>query len=211
MEVYFLNMNESFRRKVDAASSSSEISSMRSGQISSQYGSIGMEEVEAGNIMRSLNQSDVEEEGDSDEEDELSLDDMNTAEISNDSGGYEQQRSRKKKNWLLRFKKFMVTLLHVDQDVWASPRVSRKQKIAVVFWLAALALSYASERASFKILVDHAGPFRMFAAEAISGVHAILLGLVMLVKAIYEKTLFCCGSTPGFPLADIGGMCPTMK
>ena len=169
---------------------------------------------------RMENYGSVEEEGhmalkhieDEDERGNGSEDEDEEGDASGSSGFFLDERSdaiprpQKTPFWLNCFNKtknFFIFIFHVDQEVWDSPNVSRKQKIAVIFWLAAFSIGYALERASFKILVDHAGPFRMFAAEAISGLTAIALGATILFQAIIDKSFQC--KYVGFPLADIGG------
>ena len=81
-------------------------------------------------------------------------------------------------------------------DLWDSPQdshqreaattamVSARRKWIVLLWFVVLATSYAGERSTFKLLVDRAGPFRLFAVEVVTAVHAILLGVSMLVYAL---------------------------
>ena len=84
-------------------------------------------------------------------------------------------------------------------DPWESPDVRRsygasgnnnnnnnhlyssttRHRMAVIFNCILLAVAYSTERASFKILVDKAGPFRLLSAEIITALHALVLGLGM--------------------------------
>ena len=84
-------------------------------------------------------------------------------------------------------------------DPWESPDVRRsydatngrsgnnnhlyssttRHRIAVMFNCFLLVIAYSTERASFKVLVDKAGPFRLLSAEIITGLHALVLGLGM--------------------------------
>jgi len=56
-----------------------------------------------------------------------------------------------------------------------------RHRIAVIFNCVLLAIAYGAERSSFKVLVDKAGPYRIFSAEVITGLHAVVLGLGMAV------------------------------
>ena len=58
---------------------------------------------------------------------------------------------------------------------------TRRNRTAAIFWFVFLITSYASERSTFKLLVDRVVPFRLFSAELILGAHALLTGMGMLV------------------------------
>jgi len=85
-----------------------------------------------------------------------------------------------------------------------------RNRTAVLFWFILLSLSYASERSTFKLLVDRVGPFRLFSAELIVGCHATLLALIVLIGEEWRRrekndgglTLEASGLP--IPLADIG-------
>ena len=80
--------------------------------------------------------------------------------------------------------------------------VTLRHKAGVLFWLGVLAISYAAERSSFKVLVDRAGPFRLFSAEAIVTCHAAALGLWMLAGAAVRGDFKL--KALGLPLTDVG-------
>lgn len=86
----------------------------------------------------------------------------------------------------------------------AGPKVSLRHKIGVLFWFLVLATAYASERGTFKVMVDRMGPFRMVVgAEIVMAVHALILALWIGIRSL------TCGreqmkDTVMLPLADIG-------
>ena len=90
----------------------------------------------------------------------------------------------------------------------------RNRTAAIIFWFIFLATSYASERSTFKLLVDRVGPFRLFSAELILGAHAVFTGLCMLLGRLFrkEKKEYEMAENggvvgfglSGFPLADVG-------
>ena len=90
----------------------------------------------------------------------------------------------------------------------------RNRTAAIIFWFIFLATSYASERSTFKLLVDRVGPFRLFSAELILGAHAVFTGLCMLLGRLFrkEKKEYEMAENggvvgfglSGFPIADVG-------
>eukprot|EP00956_Cyclotella_meneghiniana_P008027 scaffold10683_cov94-Cyclotella_meneghiniana.AAC.11 len=88
-----------------------------------------------------------------------------------------------------------------------------RNRAAVLFWFLLLSLSYASERSTFKLLVDRVGPFRLFSAELIVGGHAVLLSFIVLVGEEWRRRQkkdeghdFLVANGLPIPLADIGLM-----
>jgi len=109
---------------------------------------------------------------------------------------------------------FIWTIANVD-NLWDSPihnsdqhtthhAPSTRNTLVVLFWFFLLALAYAVERSSFKILVDRAGPFRLFSVEVLTLSHALLLGLGMMMSALYRRKLSI-KQPLGIPL-DVGLM-----
>jgi hypothetical protein len=80
---------------------------------------------------------------------------------------------------------------------------NRRVNFVVFFWFFVLAVSYASERATYKILVDRSGPFRLFAGCMVTAVHAIMLGLVMIVSYLTNQMQ---PHPLGIPIVDVGLM-----
>lgn len=86
-----------------------------------------------------------------------------------------------------------------------------RNRTAAIFWFIVLSISYASERSTFKIMVDRVGPFRLFSAEIILGLHVIFSSLAMIFWNIFwnkdEKgSSYGSGFGLGLPLADVGLM-----
>lgn len=79
-----------------------------------------------------------------------------------------------------------------------------RNRAVALFWLFVLACGYASERTTFKLLVDRVGPFRLFSAELIVGAHAVLLGTILVANVAWKKDYKV--KPVGLPLADVGLM-----
>jgi hypothetical protein len=80
---------------------------------------------------------------------------------------------------------------------------SRRANGVVGFWFIVLATSYAGERATFKVLIDRAGPFRLFAVEMVTASHAIMLGIVMIISYTTNQIQI---QSLGIPVVDVGLM-----
>lgn len=85
----------------------------------------------------------------------------------------------------------------------------RRSYLVVLFWFFVLAGAYASERSTFKLLVDQAGPFRLFSVEMVTAVHAMMLGFGMLSSNIYRRmsgeAQDASSKIPlGIPMVDVG-------
>jgi len=104
-------------------------------------------------------------------------------------------------------KSFLRLVLNVE-NLWDSPsqnntpEVSRRNHYIVFFWFFILASSYAMERSTFKLLVDRSGPFRLFAVEMITFIHALMIGAGMLISAFMRKDFSF--RTLGIPVVDVG-------
>ena len=96
------------------------------------------------------------------------------------------------------------------ENVWDSPassrgrEISRRNHAVILFWFFILAISYTAERTAFKLLLDAAGPFRLFSVEMVSFMHALLVGGGMLVSAISRKNYKM--QPLGIPIVDVGLM-----
>jgi hypothetical protein len=91
-----------------------------------------------------------------------------------------------------------------DSDLELSIDQRRRNHLVVLFWFVILALSYAGERSTFKLLVDRTAPFRLLTVEAVTGAHALLLGIIVMtgyfLKTSSSKIKL------GIPLIDVGIM-----
>ena len=89
-----------------------------------------------------------------------------------------------------------------DSPTMHGPQVSRRNHLVVLFWFFILASSYASERYTFKLLVDRTGPFRLVAVEMVTFIHALLVGMGMFISACSRKDFSM--QALGIPIVDVG-------
>lgn len=82
------------------------------------------------------------------------------------------------------------------------PEVIRRNHYIVFFWFFVLAISYALERSTFKLLVDRTGPFRLFAVEMVTFTHAVMIGFGMFISALSRKDFSV--QALGIPVVDVG-------
>ncbi len=160
-------------------------------------------------------------------------------ELQNQSSFYQWKKSFKKATRKLARKIRAVAVIIADVDnVWDSPENSCRRannnnggnntrssvydvitggtstirnRTAAIFWFVVLSISYASERSTFKIMVDRVGPFRLFSAEVILGMHVLFSSFAMIFWNIFwnkdEKgSSYGSGFGLGLPLADVGLM-----
>ena len=100
------------------------------------------------------------------------------------------------------------------ENLWDTPELPisiaerhnqrRRNHLVVLFWFVMLAVAYASERSSFKLLVDSAGPFRLFAVEVVTASHAIILGMIMMIA--YFSGISQEVRSLGLPIVDVALM-----
>lgn len=101
-----------------------------------------------------------------------------------------------------------VLVVNVE-NLWDSPQMhgpqaSRRNHLVVLFWFFILATSYACERSTFKLLVDRTGPFRLFAVEMVTFIHALMVGTGMFISAVSRKDFKM--QPLGIPFVDVGLM-----
>jgi hypothetical protein len=160
---------------------------------------MGQESVNYG-ATKTTGDDDLIEEDEEESEDSVSYEDASyqSSEVS------ESQRNLFQRIWqAIRIGARLVA--DVD-DLWDNPeeneRRSPRSMFVVMFWFSLLAFAYAVERTTFKLLVDRTGPFRLFSVEVVTMSHALLVGLGMLLSAMYRRNFEM--MPLGIPLVDIG-------
>ena len=98
-------------------------------------------------------------------------------------------------------------------DVITGGTSTIRNRTAAIFWFVVLSISYASERSTFKVMVDRVGPFRLFSAEIILGLHVLFSAIALTFwNTFWNKDEKGFGSSYGggfglgLPLADVGLM-----
>jgi hypothetical protein len=89
-----------------------------------------------------------------------------------------------------------------DSPAMHGPQISRRNHLVVLFWFFILATSYACERSTFKLLVDRTVPFRLFAVEMVTFMHALMVGMGMFISAVSRKDFTM--QALGIPIVDVG-------
>jgi hypothetical protein len=124
-----------------------------------------------------------------------------------EGAGAVEEASLMEKAWK-KTKGCFFLVLNVE-NLWDSPSMngaqvsrSRRNNFVVLFWFFILASFYASERCTFKLLVDRTGPFRLFAVEMVTFSHATMVGGGMLISAISRKSFRM--QPLGIPIVDVG-------
>ena len=159
---------------------------------------------------------------DEDEDDDIDEDDEDEDEEYSLGAeeDWEEEKSTITNSWRSRGKSILIriwalikgcfTVVVNVENVWDSPTTSQGREIrrrnhcVVLFWFFILAISYTTERVSFKLLVDRSGPFRLFAVEVVTFIHALMVGCGMFVSAISRKDFSM--QPLGVPVVDVGLM-----
>jgi hypothetical protein len=99
----------------------------------------------------------------------------------------------------------VLAVANVD-NLWDSPanRRTKKTWFVVLFWFTMLAISYALERTTFKLLVDGMGPFRLFSSIVLTGTHALFLSSGLVIGRLLRNTWGRGFRSLGIPVVDIG-------
>jgi hypothetical protein len=115
-------------------------------------------------------EDDDEEDDDDDDDDEEDylLDDWNTERSSTRNV---RETSLLFRSWRA-IKNCFMLVVNVE-NLWDSPttsqgrEITRRNHLVVLFWFFVLAASYTGERTAFKLIVDRAACFRLFAVEMV--------------------------------------------
>lgn len=183
------------RRALDAADeqheqlfpSDSETTSLATGPQHDEYGSLTATKSDADNSEDyTFDDDDVEDDEEDDEEDE-------------------ERESNILCKIVDKIRSFIRLVANVD-NLWDSPSGTgnrHSKRYIVFFWFTSLAVAYATERTTFKLLVDRTGPFRLFSGLVLTSSHALLLLLGMLISHFVTKT-WKGFKALGIPIVDVG-------
>lgn len=165
-----------------------------------------------------------EDDDDEDDDDESSNHDISygeNASLISDEWQQQQDQIRRRRRFCggdncckqcWKSSKECCSLILTVEDVWEedgqqqqqqnSVSSSRQMYFIVLFWFTILATAYATERISFKVLVDRVGPFRVFSAEVITVAHTVVVGIGIIGQWCRKKQFEL--KPLGLPLLDIG-------
>jgi hypothetical protein len=156
-------------------------------------------------------ESEEDEDDDDDDDDEYLLGDWHS---EGGGGSMGSSSTRDRSGCLQRLwktaKGCFLLVINVE-NLWDSPtttsqgrEISRRNHCVVLFWFFILAISYAAERTTYKLIVDRTGPFRLFSVEMVTLIHSLLVGSGMMISAVYRKDFTM--QDLGIPMVDVGLM-----
>ncbi|GKY96439.1 hypothetical protein MPSEU_000603400 [Mayamaea pseudoterrestris] len=185
------------RQALDAANDvqSTESSLLEQDRDSGSYGATSVSNPD--DDQTNENDSNIDEDNEDDENDSYEDDD------------YEEMKppTLLQTMWY-RIKSCFLVVANVE-NLWddpPDPQNRRLSQLIVLFWFVVLACSYATERTTFKLLVDRAGCFRLFAVMMVCAVHALLLGMFMLISSCFKQGQESSKIKLGISVVDVGLM-----